>query len=155
MRGSISGRNPGAAVPNTNHDRVVLAGRRYGDPATGLGIFRRVREQIRDDLSDAQLVGVDQKAPARNGNRQAMRTLFEQWARHLDALVDDLGDFDGGPFQLNLAPGNARDVEKVVDQVNEVTHLAFDDRAFAGGARVPLAHFHELERGENRRERIA
>ena len=56
-------------------------------------------------------------------------------------------------FELDLAARDARDVEQVVDEPGEVVDLALDDLATRGSSSP--AHAHQLERGDDRRERIA
>ena len=46
--------------------------------------------------------------------------LLEQRARHLDRLGDDLGQLDRLALELDLAARDARDVEQIVDQADQV-----------------------------------
>ena len=70
------------------------------------------------------------------------------------ALASDLGSSTGSRCELDLAARDARDVEQVVDQARQVPHLALDDRALAF-AGVDAAQAHQLQRGQDRRQRVA
>ena len=84
--------------------------------------------------------------------RRLVALLLEQRARHLDGARDHVGDLDRCPPQLDLAARDARDVEQIVDQADQVLDLALDDAALAlGGVHAP--QFQQLQRGEDRRER--
>ena len=72
------------------------------------------------------------------------------------AVRIDLGELGPGDAQLQLTARDARDVEKVVDQADQLFQLPVDDRA---GALAPLGvelrHGHELDGVAHGGERIA
>ena len=84
---------------------------------------------------------------------EMMLPLLEQRAGALDRRRDDVADFDRVPAKVDLAAGNPRDVEQIVDQPHQVAHLPVDDRPFALGAGI-AAQRHQLQRRQDGRERI-
>ena len=99
-------------------------------------------------------VAVDAKAVPWHVHLQRVVPLFEQRAGHLDRFRDHLGHLDDLGLELDAAAGDAGDVEQVVDQPREMVHLALDDGAFALRTRL-AAQLHQLQRREDRRQRIA
>jgi hypothetical protein len=65
---------------------------------------------------------------------------------------DHLADRDRPPAQRNAAAGDARDVEKIVHQPDQVLHLALDDGPLAL-AGLRLAQAHQVQRSEDGRQR--
>ncbi len=87
-------------------------------------------------------------------DRQAVAALLEQRTGHLDRLGQRPIDVDLLDLQLDLAARRARHVHQVVHQAHQVIDLALDDLALA--QRCPVAaHAHQLQRGDDRRERVA
>ena len=80
--------------------------------------------------------------------------LLEQGAGGFHRVGDDVGQLHVLFLELDLPPGDAGDVEKVVDKADEVTDLPLDDRPLALGG-VDAAQLHELQRRQDGRERIA
>ena len=58
---------------------------------------------------------------------QLVLALFDERADRFDGLVEDVGRVQELLLQANLPAGDPRDVEQVVDQADELPHLAFDD----------------------------
>ncbi|HET6912577.1 MAG TPA: hypothetical protein VFH71_04420 [Rhodanobacteraceae bacterium] len=57
-------------------------------------------------------------------------------------------------LEFHLAARDPRHVQQVVHHIGDVAHLLFDDAAL-GAERVRRAQLHEMQRGDDRRERIA
>ena len=83
-----------------------------------------------------------------------MHPLLDDGTRHLDCLDHHLDEFHRFELELDLAARDARHVEQIVDQAHQVMDLALDDLALAP-KRIAAAHLHQVERSQNRRERIA
>ncbi len=73
--------------------------------------------------------------------------LVEQRAGLIDRAGDRVAHDQRLLLDLDLAAGDAGDVEEVVDQPGQVADLALDHRALA---RRALAHLDQLEGGEDR-----
>ena len=71
---------------------------------------------------------------------------------HLQPSRDHDRELDAAFPQCNLAARDARHVEQVLDQPDEVTNLPLDDGDFAAMA---AAHPGEVKGGQDRRKRIA
>src|SRR3569623_3476249 len=80
--------------------------------------------------------------------------VLAEWRDALDGLADQRRELHGPTIELDLVAGNARDIEQVVDQTREVLDLAFDDPVLACPRAVAL-QLHQLNGGEDRRERVA
>ena len=119
-----------------------------------LRVLRRVGQEVRDHLRQARLVGFQASPARRSLNIEVMAPLLEQRASDLRRLGEDVADLHRLLAQLHLAAGDPRDVEQVVHQPDEVPGLALDHFLLAQDPAV-AAQLHQLERGEDRRERIA
>ncbi len=69
-------------------------------------------------------------------------------------LGHDFGELDGAAAQLHLSARDARHVEQVLDEADQVPRLPLDDPPLLLGG-VDAAQAQQLERREDRRERIA
>jgi hypothetical protein len=127
--------------------------RAQAHPAARFGIAGRIGEQVRYHLRHAHRIAVAPQAGLNLGFKM-VGTLLEQRAGHLDRLAQHLRQ--GGAFdaQHDLAARDARDVEQVVHQAHQVLDLALDDLALARMG-VLAAHAHQLQRGDDRRQRVA
>ena len=123
------------------HLRALDRGR-DGDLPPRLGVLRRVGQQIRDRLGEATPIG-DHRHPLRGGReRQVLEPLFQQRARHLDRLDDDVSHLDALLPELDLPARDARNVEEIVHQADDVLDLARDDRPLLR-ERVASAEAHQ------------
>jgi hypothetical protein len=111
-----------------------------------------VVEQVADDLRQPHRIGAHPHRRFGNSHVGRAATLQGRLAQ-LERARDDVADVDALAAQLDLARGDPRDVEQVVDHPREVRDLALDHLPLAVGRRV--APRHHLERGDDRRERIA
>jgi hypothetical protein len=125
------------------------------DAAPEVGVLRGVREKVGHDLGQALLVRIDQEAGRRDGQGQLVMALFEERAGQLDSLGHDLRELERMAPQLDLPLGHAGDVEQVVHEAREVTHLPLDDDALALHRVRAFAQAHELQGGQDRRKGIA
>ena len=66
-----------------------------GDLAALFGVFRGVREQIRDTCAEPQRISIYQERLPRNLHIQRVPTLLDQRARRFDGLCDNITDVEG------------------------------------------------------------
>ena len=113
-----------------------------------------IGEQVADHLGQPHRIAVDPHRLVRKRDHGRNEPARERRPGLLERAADDLAQVGRLLVQLDLAGGDARDVEQVVDQAREVPHLALDDVPLgrAGGAFAPR---HQLERGDDRRQRVA
>src|SRR6185503_3899418 len=77
-----------------------------------------------------------------------MGTLLQKRARRLDRTGDRRRDLEPLAAERDLSAGDARDVQKILDQSREMLRLTPDDVPLP--SRVLVApHVHEVERGED------
>ncbi len=92
------------------------------------------------------------------GGRRSAQLLtprLDQRPAGLDRVLQHRQHVDPVRPELDLALGDAADVEQVVDQMDHLTELAFDDVASAVDGLRLARQGHDLERIADRRERIA
>ena len=93
--------------------------------------------------------------PRRHVELEVVAALLEQRAGHLDRLARPRSASSSrSRAQLDLAARDARHVEQVVDQADQVVDLALDDGALVL-ERLVAAQPHQLQRGQDRRQRVA
>ena len=148
------GRDADARVRDGDADVLSLAPGLDLDPPALLGVLPRVGQEIGHDLSEPRRIGGDHEACGRHVRDQLLVAKLEERARHLDRLGDDVTDLDGLGPELDLAARDARDIEQIVDQPDQVSGLALDDRPLFLEHRF-AAQAHELQRGQHRRQGIA
>ena len=155
MRQLIS-RDPDATVRNADERFVSFALNAQADAAALLGVLGRVRQQIAENLHQSLPVAHDVQLAFTVLELQAMPPSVEGRAGRLDGVVDHVCQDDAFSRELDLAGREARDVEQVVDETDEVAQLALHDVEGAVPGRVIQAETsHELEAVRERRERIA
>jgi len=115
-------------------------------------VLGRVRHEVREDLSEACGIAVDDETALRDLDGELAAPLFEEWPRHLDRTRDCRRQLERLLAQLDLAARDARDVEQVVDEPHHVLDLALEDIL---RARVDTLHAHHLQRGHDGREGVA
>lgn len=142
--GEQVGRDPHAVVAHDHDDLVIDAFAEQRDPALAVGVLGRVGEEIRDHLTQARLVAVDEQVGLELDLEQ-VPALLEDRATGLDRLRDDVGELDRPAVELDLALRDARDVEQIVDQHDDVADLALDHGALADRA-LFAARLHHLDR---------
>ncbi len=90
----------------------------------------------------------------RDVERQRVPLGLDERAGHLDRLGHRGVDLDALALQRDATLTDARDVEQVVDEPAHVIDLPLDDAALAL-ARIGMAHAQELQRRQDRRQRVA
>jgi hypothetical protein len=147
-------RDARAVVDDLELDDIAVGARGNADVPSGRRVLRRVVEQVDDHLREPPAVGVDDEAGRRHGHGERVLALLDERARRFDGVGDDGRELDRSALEVQTAAHRARHVEQIVDEAHEVIHLPLDDRSLlfehAGAAPV-----HELERSDDRRERIA
>ena len=99
----------------------ALEPRRQRDPAAGLGVLGGVGQQVDQDLLEPGRVGLEPQAAAAGDRRPGRGTAASISGRAAStARVDDRGELDRLLAELDLAPGDPRDVQQVVDEPGEV-----------------------------------
>ena len=142
--GNASGANPTpVSLTRKTNDSPRSTGRE-SDVAAGLGVLGRVGQEVADDLFEPGRVGVDPEVAPVEVKLQRVLPLGDQGAGGLDGVVEGRGRLDSTAAELDLAAGDPRDVEQVVDQPGEVADLAADDLhrpvdVLAGPARLGRA----------------
>jgi hypothetical protein len=117
------GRYAAAVVPALEHDVAVFLSRCNDDPAMRLGVLRRVREQVRDDLRDADAIAVDDEA-LRHVDDELVMLLGENRRRHFHRAAHRLGEVEGFTPQLDRAAAKSGYVQQVVDEARHMPDLA-------------------------------
>ena len=126
---SALGRDADAGVAHPDHDLVPLARPGERDPSRLVGVLGRVGQQVGEHLLEPGRVGVGRQGRRRERDAQGLALLVDQRADDLDGAVDDVADVERLAPQDDLALGDPRDVEQVVDQPGELPGLAVDDVA--------------------------
>ena len=143
-----------AGVANADHHRVCFPVRLDLNRSPGLGVLGGVGQEVRHHLRETLLVAVNRAPTPGYVDIEIVLALFEQRAGGLHGSGDDVGQLHVLFLELDLPPGDAGDVEKVIDKADEVTDLPLDDRPLAFGG-IDAAQLHELQRRQDGRERIA
>ena len=125
--GQLLGRDADAVVPHLDDDVLAFEPGGQPDPAPALGVLGGVRQQVHDDLLDSRRVGPDRQGILLERRDQLVLPLFDERADRFDGLVEDVGRVHKLLLQANLPAGDPRDVEQVVNQADELSHLSFDD----------------------------
>jgi hypothetical protein len=121
--------------------------------AAGLRVPGGIRKEVGHDLRQPDGIAMDLQAIRRDLHSQMVPALLQQRARHFDPLGDRGGQLDRLLPDLDLAAGDAGDVEQIVQQACEVLHLALEDAHVA--LRHLAAHPEDLESRHDRRQGVA
>ena len=110
-------------------DVIALALGRDLDPPARLGVLRRVGQEVRHDLREPRRIGVDHEACGRHVRDAAAVSRCSRSGLAISiALATTSPISTGSRPELDLAARDARDIEQVVDQPDQVLDLALDDR---------------------------
>ena len=147
-----------AGVPDADADAIRRArGALHDDRAARLVVLDRVEQQVDQDLLDPGPVGFDEAGDleARKGHADA--ALLRLRLDHGPALEHDLDQRDRLPRQRHLARLDQREIEDLVDQLQQVPAGLEDlvEASLLRGRRRRRAGFHELGETEDRVERRA
>src|SRR5262245_18984498 len=148
---------------------VVLHGNRclipapFGDQAnepTSLGILGGVVQQVGDDLREAGEVAIEEQRLWWLGNDELVPESVDQGTARLYSGVQDVAQSDPIFPKLQLAAGNASEIQQIVHQPGQLLHLALDDveRPLGLLGARPVQVQHELKNVDcvsDRRQRIA
>ncbi len=151
--GQHVGPDADAVVDHRHHHLAALAPAAHHHRAARVGVLGRVGQEIGQHLGQADLIHLDKQAGARHLDRQEVRALLEQRAGHLDRLGHHRGQLHRLAAKLHPAARDARDVEQIVDQADQVVDLALDDLALALAA--DTAQLHQLDAGQDGSQRVA
>ena len=155
-RREVLRRNPHARIAHAKRDEIVFARRGQRDPPAARRVFRRVVDQVRQDLRDPREIAAHVHRFRRHLDRQRVAVAVDVRLARLDRGGHHLLHVDGADLELDLAAGDPRHVEQVVDEPHELLQLAGDQVArphhLAG---IVAADAHDVHGVADRRQRIA
>src|SRR5262249_51694381 len=108
---------------------ALVAVDRYRDAASTRRELERVAEQIADRLDDSRRVDVDPERAGHARERQLETRALECGAMIIGGLARELDEIEPLAAELDLAAGDPRDVQQVIDDPCQVRDLALDDLA--------------------------
>jgi hypothetical protein len=102
-------------------------------------------------LREAREIPFEVHGLSGQGHGQVMPAGLDHGATGLKGPLDDHRELDGRLLQRDLASGDPRDIEEIIDEAGELPHLAIDRRARPLEPRVlelqPLQHLHRIADG--------
>ena len=98
---------------------------RSANRAASLGVLGGVVEEIRQHLRQPSHVAAEHRGLRRQLDRKFVAALLDERPAGFDLALRHGRQLDG-PFEAQLARGDPRDVEQVVDQPRHLTSLAID-----------------------------
>ena len=116
-------RDSDPVVGDRDHGLIRFDSHAYLDCAARIGVLDGVAQQITDDLTQANLIGVHVYRLFRNPHRQLMTPRIDLLAHCFYCCVDDFGHIDPLNPQLHETVRNARDIEQVIEQAGHVIDL--------------------------------
>jgi hypothetical protein len=144
-------RNPDARIAHTQHRPVALLRHLHPDRAARGRVLHRVVEEIGDDLLEAGRIAVDHRGGRRNVEPMSRRAGRECG----DTVLDQLAQVDDAWLELEPAGGQPGNVEEIVDQAGEMSHLASDDLPELYRALVLLHHVQDADGAGDGSQRVA
>ena len=120
-------RNAKPFVLHPELEAAIRLTRADEDAGFSITVFRGIREQVGDDLCQAFPVAVDRQAGRRHIDCQHMPSLLQQRARDLDGTGNDFRQLDRLAIERELSSRDPRDVQQVIDEVGQMSHLPVDD----------------------------
>ncbi len=156
------GGNADAGVSHRDHHftRGLTSPARHLDTAPDLsariGILGGVVEQVGDHLGQAHGVGVEDQRRGRQGNGELVAAGLNERLAGFDGAADDRGQLDRRLAEFDLAAGDARDFQQVIDQADHVIHLPFHHLMHAlDGTAFGVGQPEEMEAIADQGEQIA
>src|SRR4051812_9033931 len=113
------------AYPEFHH--IVLPLYAELDAALRFGVFRGIRQQVRDHLRESHGIRLDDQVPLRHVHREYVPLAVQPGTHGLDGRFDDRGYSDRRLADLELAARDSRDVEQVVEQPAHEAGLPLHD----------------------------
>ena len=110
---------PGPSSRTRELDVVVHAPQVHVDATASPGEFHRVVEQVADDLQQSRAIAAHPRGRGLAREADGVFAAAREGIHRLDGFVDHAAQFDGGGFQVDLAGGDAADVEQVVHQARQ------------------------------------
>ncbi len=161
MCGSASAAMPAplSAIDRRSSRRLTVAAgddADHRDAAARVGELDRVVQQVREDLHEARVIGVDVDRLGRQRHVRGEPAGVEGGAVAFHRVADQLRDQRRLGLELDLARGDARDVEQIVDETDHLRDLALHHRPHPrdrAGRVVRQAQ--DVEAGAQRGQRIA
>src|SRR5207244_4314002 len=116
-------RDSHAGVTHAEHDfaPVLRHGQRNLPP--WVGVFRGIVDEVGQNLREAREVRLHMQRLAWKQQRERVLICIDKWPARLRGGGDDLGDVDRLELEVDLALGDARYVEQIVDQAHELLQL--------------------------------
>ena len=155
ISGSFSGGMPDPVVPDADDDLLALPLRGEPDPAAALGVLRGVGQQVQDDLLDPRRVDVERQLAPLDRDAEGVPPLVDERPGRLDRLVEDRARVHEVLPEPDLPARDARDVEQVVDEPDELPDLPLDDVAGPVAALLVGGHLEDGHGVVDRGERVA
>ena len=100
--------NADAVVFDDDHDLLAftIAPHAYLNAAAGIGVFRRVGQEIAEDLAETFFIAADRKFLGGHRDRDIMPTLFDAGASSFQLLFRSNIEIDPRTIELHLAAGD-------------------------------------------------
>ncbi len=118
-----------AGVDDTNGDGALLAAHLDANAAARLGVPRRVREEVREDLSEADGIAMKEDRILRQDDLEGVLPAEKERPRRLERALHDGGEGDSLGPQADLPVRDPGNVEEIVDEPDEMGHLPLDDHS--------------------------
>jgi len=157
----LFGSHPDAGVAHGYLDQIVLALRDHRQSAALGRELRGVRQQVDQDLFEAQLIGHDKRKVFLEPDDEDLLLLLDPALNQEDAGVHDVAQDLGLEFERERAALDLGDVEDVVDDFQEMLAGARDvggvEAGLAGGLLVVgelLDHLAKADDGIQRRAQL-
>ena len=138
------------------YDLAALGGSGHRNPSALVGVLRGVIDQVGQDLGNSRKIAQHQQRLRRQHDRQLMFKSVDEGTTRLDRRADDHSDIDRSDLELDLSPRDARDVEQIIDQADQLAELAADD--FSGPCKLDWilrAQVKDVNGVADRRQRVA
>ena len=152
--GQQVGRNAAAVVPHLDVEVRGGVPGAHRDVATGRRVLGRVGQEIREDLREPGLVAVEhQRSSRRLLHHEVVAAQLQPMAGDVDRLRQRVVEIEPLPAQLENATRDARDVQQIVHQPDQVAGLPLQHIVLSRD--VAASEPHQLQGAEHRRERVA
>ena len=127
-----------------------------GDASSSIGVLGGVGQQIQEHLRQPGQVGVESNRLLRERDREFMAHLLDQRAARFDRTVHHGRQLHSLLAKFELATGNPAHVHQVINQSDQLRHLAFHHAAgLFRRLRLPTRKPNQLQASANRGEGIA